>query len=58
MILVYALSYDLIIATTYFRKSDEHLKIDRIKCKDCKVILGESLTTQHKLVVLDLSIKK
>ncbi|XP_043710423.1 uncharacterized protein LOC122659376 [Telopea speciosissima] len=27
---------------------------DRLLCKDCKVIPGESLTTQHRLVVLDM----
>jgi hypothetical protein len=30
---------------------------DRLCCKDCKVIPGESLTTQHRLLVLDLQIK-
>ena len=29
-------------------------KHNRLAPKDCKVILGESLTTQHKLVVLDI----
>ena len=29
-------------------------KHDRLAYKDYKVILGESLTTQHKLVVLDI----
>ena len=31
---------------------------DRLICKDCKVIPGESLSTQHRLMVLDISIKK
>ena len=26
-------------------------------CKDCKVIPGESLTTQHRVVVLDIRLK-
>ena len=29
-------------------------KHDRLDCKDCKVIPGESLTTQHRPVVLDI----
>ena len=32
-------------------------KHDRLDCKDCKVILGESLTMQHRLVVLDICIR-
>jgi Reverse transcriptase (RNA-dependent DNA polymerase) len=31
---------------------------DRAFCKDCKVIPGECVATQHKLVVLDIRIKK
>ncbi|KAK9127965.1 hypothetical protein Syun_016762 [Stephania yunnanensis] len=31
-------------------------KIDRKLCRDCKVIPGEALTTQHKLVVLDIKL--
>jgi Reverse transcriptase (RNA-dependent DNA polymerase). len=33
-------------------------KVDRLTCKDCKVIPGESLTTQHRVLVLDIAIKK
>ncbi|XP_049399974.1 uncharacterized protein LOC125864075 [Solanum stenotomum] len=33
-------------------------KGDRGLCKDCKVIPSENLTTQHKLLVMDLEIKK
>ena len=32
-------------------------QVDSRCCKDCKVIPGESLTTQHRLVVLDICIK-
>ena len=32
-------------------------KYDRLACKDCKVIQGESLRTQHRLVVLDICIR-
>ena len=32
-------------------------KKDRKICKDCKVIPGESLTTQHRVVVLDIRLK-
>ncbi|KAH0668323.1 hypothetical protein KY285_029529 [Solanum tuberosum] len=33
-------------------------KGDRGCCKDCKVIPSENLTTQHKLLVMDLEIKR
>ncbi|XP_047253741.1 craniofacial development protein 2-like [Capsicum annuum] len=33
-------------------------KGDRVLCKECKVILSEHLLTQHRLLVMDLSIKK
>ncbi|WMV36648.1 hypothetical protein MTR67_030033 [Solanum verrucosum] len=33
-------------------------KGDRGLCKDCKVIPSENLTTQHKLLVMDLEIKR
>ena len=32
-------------------------KVDKIACKDCKVILGESLTLQHRIMVADKWIK-
>ncbi|XP_060200282.1 uncharacterized protein LOC132628518 [Lycium barbarum] len=32
-------------------------KGDKGVCKDCKVILSQNLTSQHKLVVMDLEIK-
>ena len=31
---------------------------DRITCKDCKVIPGESLATQHRLLVMNVHIKR
>ena len=33
-------------------------RIDRLTCKDCKVIPGESITLQHRLLVLDMAMKK
>ena len=33
-------------------------KGDRVLCKDCKVIPSENLSTQHRLLVMDLGIKK
>ena len=33
-------------------------RLEKSICKDCKVIPGESLTTQHRLMVLDVRIKK
>ena len=33
-------------------------RIYGLTCKDCKVIPGESITSQHRLLVLDVSIKK
>ncbi|XP_059281266.1 uncharacterized protein LOC132034960 [Lycium ferocissimum] len=48
-----------------FRSSVAKMQIDFLLlrrddqglCKDCKVILSENLTTQHKLLVMDLEIK-
>lgn len=36
----------------FFRKGD------RVLCKDYKVIPSENLTTQHKLLAMDLEIKR
>ena len=33
-------------------------KGDRVLCKECKVIPSENLSTQHRLLVMDLGIKK
>ena len=33
-------------------------KADRVFCKDCKVIPGESLAPQHRILVMDLSIRR
>jgi hypothetical protein len=67
----FALTYDLIVANTLFRKRVSHLVIfssgqhcsqidfilvrreDRHACLDCKVIPGECVVPQHKLVVAD-----
>jgi hypothetical protein len=68
-ILNFALTYDLIVANTLFRKRVSHLvtfssgqhcsqidfiivrREDRHACLDCKVIPGEYVVPQHKLVV-------
>ena len=70
LILDFALSYDLILVNTWFRKIESHLitfrsgssaseifltrKVDRDCCMDCKVVLGESVVTQHRLLILDI----
>ncbi|XP_047259398.1 uncharacterized protein LOC124891875 [Capsicum annuum] len=33
-------------------------KGDRVLCKDCKVIPSENISTQHRLLVIDLGLKK
>ena len=71
-ILDFTLSYDLILANTWFRKRESHLitfksgssasqidflltrKVDRDYCMDCKVVPGESIVTQHRLLILDV----
>ncbi|KAJ7982244.1 Retrovirus-related Pol polyprotein LINE-1 [Quillaja saponaria] len=47
-ILDFAVAYDLILANT---------KVDRAICKDCKVLPGECLVSQHKLMVVDVGVK-
>lgn len=32
-------------------------KVDRANCMYCKVVLGESVVTQHRLLVLDIRLK-
>ena len=72
----FAVSYELVIVNSYFKKKDEHLitfksgstrtKIDyflmrsndRRMCRDSKVIPSECLTTQHRLLVVDVEIRK
>jgi hypothetical protein len=67
----FALAYDLIIASTLFRKRISHLvtfnsgqyysqidfiltrRNDRHTCLNCKVIPGECVVPQHKLMVAD-----
>ncbi|XP_037789210.1 uncharacterized protein LOC119584589 [Penaeus monodon] len=69
-----ALSFDMVIGNTLFRKRNEHLiayesgdrasQIDFLlyrrrnirKIKNCKVIPGDHVTEQHRLVVIDLTI--
>lgn len=31
-------------------------KRDRLACKDCKVMPGESLTSQHRLLIIDVQL--
>ena len=33
-------------------------KRDRLACKDCKVIPGESLTSQHRLLIIDVQLQR
>ena len=33
-------------------------RIDKLTYKDCKVIPGESITLQHRLIILDVVTKK
>ena len=33
-------------------------KVDRVICKDCKVIPSENISTQHRLLVMDIEIKR
>jgi hypothetical protein len=67
----FALTYDLLIANTIFRKRESHLvtfrsgqhssqvdfilarREDKCVCFDCKVLPGECVVPQHKLVVAD-----
>ena len=75
-ILDFAMTYDLFLVNTLFKKREEHVithknrsaktqidfllmrKGDRITCKDCKVIPGESLANQHRLLVMYVHIKR
>jgi hypothetical protein len=67
-ILNFALAYYLFVTNTLFRKRVSHLvtfssgsqidfilvrREDRHACLDCKVIPGECVVPQHKLVVAD-----
>ena len=74
-ILDFDVSYDMILANTWFRKLDSHLityrsggnasqidffltkRVDR-SCLDCKVIPRECVATQHRLLVLDVRLRK
>ncbi|KAL5161290.1 LINE-1 retrotransposable element ORF2 protein [Glycine soja] len=70
-ILEFSETLDLSIANTWFKKREEHLityksggtcsQIDffliRKYCLNCKVIPGESLTTQHRVLVMDVRIR-
>ncbi|KAH1256215.1 LINE-1 retrotransposable element ORF2 protein [Glycine max] len=70
-ILEFSEALDLSIANTWFKKREDHLityksggtcsQIDffliRKYCLNCKVIPGESLTTQHRVLVMDVRIR-
>jgi hypothetical protein len=74
-ILNFAVTADLIVGNTLYKKREEHLitfksganrsqidyflvrGADRLLCKDCKVIPGECLVAQHRLLVLDIGLK-
>ncbi|XP_077223408.1 uncharacterized protein LOC143857020 [Tasmannia lanceolata] len=72
-ILGFAVAYDLMLTNIFFKKRDSHLitfssrnncsQIDFILTRRenkvaCKVTPGECLVTQHRLVVLDICIKR
>uniref|UniRef100_A0A914UVW4 Endonuclease/exonuclease/phosphatase domain-containing protein n=1 Tax=Plectus sambesii TaxID=2011161 RepID=A0A914UVW4_9BILA len=52
-----AVAYDLAIANTFFWKRDEHLITFKSDVKNCKVIPGDAVASQHRLLVLDLQLK-
>ena len=69
-VLDFAIAFDLMIISTFFRKRQSHLvtfssdryssqincvltRRDKRTCVDCKVIPGECVVAQHKLVVAD-----
>jgi hypothetical protein len=63
-ILNFSIAYDIMVANTFFRKKKSHLitfssgqhssQIDFVLTRmDCKVIPGECVLTQHKLLVAD-----
>lgn len=74
-IIDFAVSYDMMIANTFFNKRQEHLityksggrtsqidfllyrRNDVSEVSDCKVIPGDHVAAQHRLVTIDLSVK-
>lgn len=69
MTLVFVTSYDFRIINAHFKKRDEHLitkvttivrfffltrALDRVICKSCIVILGDSLRNQHRWMIYDI----
>ena len=72
-IIDFAMAFDIAILNTFFMKRDyltyrsggRESQIDFLMCKrqhlrevkDCKVIYGENVSTQHKLVVSDIQIR-
>ncbi|XP_075087656.1 uncharacterized protein LOC142169658 [Nicotiana tabacum] len=71
-LLDFAKAFELVIANSSFPKREEHWllfrvaksqidylllrRCDRGLCKDCKVIPGENLVMQHRLLVMDIGI--
>ena len=71
----FAISYDMMIANTFFNKRQEHLityksggrasqidfllyrRNDISEVSDCKVIPGDHIAAQHRLVIMDLSVR-
>ena len=50
------ITYKNVVSSTqidYFLMRQE----DQLCCKDCKVILGQCLTTQHRLLILDIQVR-
>ena len=70
-----AVSFDLAIANTFFRKREEHYityksggnkaqidfmmyrRSNILEIKKCKVIPGDHVAPQHRLVVMDLNVR-
>ena len=74
-VLDFAVSFDLAIANTFFRKREEHYityksggnkaqidfmmyrRSNLVEIKICKVIPGDHVAPQHRLVVMDLNVR-
>ncbi|GKB80816.1 leucine--tRNA ligase [Tanacetum coccineum] len=72
-ILEFAAAHDLVVVNSFFKKGDAHLityhsgdhdtymlvrRGDLRVCKDCKVFPGEVCFSQHRLLALDINIKR
>ena len=67
-ILQYAQMYDFAICNTFFQKKEEHInsmityrsgtRQSLRFAKDCKVIPGETVATQHRPLILEMELEK